>query len=937
MKLDEPDHPLVKPFSGPFLVNDEIYLFKKGVYSRERSRVLLTLDMENPRNDVGDKGRDDGDHAISWIHSAGDGRVFYCGFGHHPHIFWTPSILRHSLAGIQYAIGDIEADDTPSAELSSAPTPERTVSAAKPFMDIVDWDWGDSRKKLAAIRKQIRTATKDEKKKLEKRLVATLEFARSTYAARQFACRMLRRIGTCYSVPALEDLLDESDLSHMARFALQRMPCDDVDPALRRALDQVRDKLKVGIISSIGAREDQKAIPQLTELLEDDNSAVAHAAIDALASIGGPEAENALAEADVASSLQDDLQQARVVCADDMLAEKMTKQARAIYRELWEDSDVATVRGAALRGLVRSGASGRTELLLEALESDSRYMQQAAAKFLHRVEGTDISKALAENMADLKPSTQVMVISALASRGDRVAAQHVVDAIKSDNKQVRHEALEAMASLGSASHVSHLAEIAAGGDQAADIAYQSLVQMTADKVNDKVISMLQDSDVEKPVRKVLVRLTADRGIREAVPALLDMARTDEAGLRGPSAQALADLAEAGDAEDMVNLLVQTGSEAAEKAVVAACRDIEGKATRVKPVVEALNETDKPAAKASLVRVLGQLGGEAARKAITRTVDSDNTDARRTAVRTLANWDTDAPAEKLLDIAAEDPGGVTGILALRGYISMAGSAEGLSDSERLKRYKKAMDAAGRANEMSRVLSGVGQIATPEALNFIGQYLHEKNVKGAAQTAYLSVAKKISASHPEKAREAFQRLIEESENESIVKKARQAAENMHQHNGFIIAWRLAGPYTKEGTGGAELFDVAFAPEKGKDAEWRPVRGGQSNPWMVNLERIIGGDNRVAYLRTGVWSPDNQSARLQIGSDDGVKVWLNGDLVHAKNTSRPVRKSQDTAAVDLEKGWNSLMLKVVERSGNWAAAARFTDDNGQPLDGIKIDPSK
>ncbi len=162
-------------------------------------------------------------------------------------------------------------------------------------------------------------------------------------------------------------------------------------------------------------------------------------------------------------------------------------------------------------------------------------------------------------------------------------------------------------------------------------------------------------------------------------------------------------------------------------------------------------------------------------------------------------------------------------------------------------------------------------------------------------------------------------------------------MYEHNGFIIAWRLSGPYTKDGMSGGELFDVAFAPEKNKKAEWRFVRGGQTDPWQVNLEKTIGGDNRVAYLRTGVRSPKEQSAKLQLGSDDGIKVWLNGKLIHENNATRPVSKADDTVTVDLKKGWNSLMLKIVEGTGQWGAAARFTNSEGQALDNLRINPSK
>jgi len=120
VKLDEPKHPLNKAFGGKgFLVKDEIYKMKDP-YSREKLRVLLSLDMSKKRNR---KGREDNDNAIAWIHEQGKGRVFYCSLGHNNHIFQTPAILQHYLDGIQYAMGDLKADATPSAKLSPKPEP----------------------------------------------------------------------------------------------------------------------------------------------------------------------------------------------------------------------------------------------------------------------------------------------------------------------------------------------------------------------------------------------------------------------------------------------------------------------------------------------------------------------------------------------------------------------------------------------------------------------------------------------------------------------------------------------------------------------------------------------------------------------------------------------------------------------------------------------
>jgi type 1 glutamine amidotransferase len=58
--------------------------------------------------------RTDGDYALSWIRREGKGRVFYEALGHNEHVYAMPVYLQHMLAGIQYALGDLDADDRPS-------------------------------------------------------------------------------------------------------------------------------------------------------------------------------------------------------------------------------------------------------------------------------------------------------------------------------------------------------------------------------------------------------------------------------------------------------------------------------------------------------------------------------------------------------------------------------------------------------------------------------------------------------------------------------------------------------------------------------------------------------------------------------------------------------------------------------------------------------
>jgi uncharacterized protein len=127
VKIDDPKSPLTAAFKGKsFNTIDEVYTFNDYSFSRERVRVLTSIDY-NLMSDC-DKGieaypRKDHDFALSWIQRVGKGRLFYQALGHHESIYYNnPDMLAHILAGMQYALGDLKADDSPSKK----PTTKKT-------------------------------------------------------------------------------------------------------------------------------------------------------------------------------------------------------------------------------------------------------------------------------------------------------------------------------------------------------------------------------------------------------------------------------------------------------------------------------------------------------------------------------------------------------------------------------------------------------------------------------------------------------------------------------------------------------------------------------------------------------------------------------------------------------------------------------------------
>ena len=118
-KVDDPNSPLTKMFKGkpPLLVIDETYTFGRETYSRKNLRVLTSIDyakMSDQDKKKESNPRADGDYALSWIRREGKGRVFYEAHGHNEKIYAMTPILEHVLAGMQYALGDLQADDSPS-------------------------------------------------------------------------------------------------------------------------------------------------------------------------------------------------------------------------------------------------------------------------------------------------------------------------------------------------------------------------------------------------------------------------------------------------------------------------------------------------------------------------------------------------------------------------------------------------------------------------------------------------------------------------------------------------------------------------------------------------------------------------------------------------------------------------------------------------------
>jgi HEAT repeat protein len=226
----------------------------------------------------------------------------------------------------------------------------------KAFEALKTYDWGQDRNVLKAIDDAVVASHKDAaaRKGLETRLAGVLA-GDGSRAAKDFVCRKLSLIGTAESVPALAGLLPDAKLSHMARYALERMPSPEAVTAMRDSLPKVKGRVKVGVINSLGVRRDAKSLSALVALLKDSDKETVAAAAAALGSIGNAEAAKALGalQAKAPKGLKLAVADAQLTCAERLLADGKKAQAMAIYNALRKAEDQPKhVQLAANRGLL---------------------------------------------------------------------------------------------------------------------------------------------------------------------------------------------------------------------------------------------------------------------------------------------------------------------------------------------------------------------------------------------------------------------------------------------------------------------------------------------------------------------------------------------------------------------------------------------------------
>ena len=596
-------------------------------------------------------------------------------------------------------------------------------------------------------------------------------------------------------------------------------------------------------------------------------------------------------------------------------------------------------------------------IVIDVLKGNDQTMQAAVIAMVREMPGTEITQALARELPNLSAAGQVQLLSALGDRGDPAALPAVTTAANAADQSVRIAALKALGQLGDVSSPPYVWRIlaqkaAAAGGEEQKAARESLYRLRGPEVDKAIMAGIAQADAKTKVE--LISSIGERNISGGASTLLQTAQDSDRGVRLESLRVLKTVAGRQDLPALVTLLLNLKSDSdrteAEKTIAAVAHKIPDKnrqAEAVLAVLPSVESVKDVRGQCSLLSVLGKIGDNTALPSLRSALGSQDAKLQDAAIRALSEWPTAEPTPDLLKVAESSENKVHRILALRGFVRLLGLESGRPAEETIAMYKKAMNLAPDVVEKKRVLSGLGNTESFAAMQMAASYLQDEALRQEAEFAVVKIAEGIYGSYPQESKDVLKKIIQASVNESLKEQAQEVINQIERFDDYITAWEVSGPYTKEGTDGPGLFDVAFGPEQfggeltvepqtgAQGVTWRVMPAGtnQDRPWLMEMDKLLGGDNRVAYLRTRVSSDKEQKARLEIGSDDGIKVWLNGQVVHANNVIRAVAPAQDNVEVTLKQGWNQLLLKVTQGGGEWSVCARLRAPDGGRPEGLKV----
>ncbi len=560
-----------------------------------------------------------------------------------------------------------------------------------------------------------------------------------------FLIRRLQVAGRDEAVPALGKLLLDETLGEPAAQALLAIRTPTATAQFRRALAAAEGtKARLTMLKALGELRDRQSISAILKATGDDDAVVRRTALFAAANIGDPSAAEAIT---TAMGGENAYERAAATSAYLLLSRRLAESGRAdqaatMCRELMGSrAGEPNTRSAALHQLVSiAGPAAVGDLVAAATGDKNPQVRHAALRLAETLAGEGVTERFTAALPKLPPSAKVEVVGMLARRGDRAALPALRAAMADADPAVQLAAIPAVAKVGGGEAVAPLLAAMKSSDPGER--FTALQEALASVPGEEAMAAAAGAiaTAPPPVRIALIEVLARRMATGHTELLFGIAGKDADGaVRAAATKAIGVVAPAGSAGKAVQLVLTSRDSRqraeAERAVTAICGRITDADGRADPVLAALDRADT-ADRCSLLRILVKVPSPRGLAALQAAQGDEDASVRNAAIRTLTEWPDLAAAETLLKLATSAKSPVHQVLALRGYIRLAGLGN-VKSAEKLAMVDKALAAAKRPDEKKLALGVLGGIRSTDALQRVDPLLDDPALAAEAVAAAVQI--------------------------------------------------------------------------------------------------------------------------------------------------------------------------------------------------------
>jgi len=604
--------------------------------------------------------------------------------------------------------------------------------------------------------------------------VMMIEFLQSeaTIPGKQVVCQELGPIATNKSVPVLSSMLDDSNTAEMALFALNMIPDNSVDKILRDHLDKADMPLIIGLINSIGSRQNTKAIPQLQKLAHNEDLQIAVSAIHALGLIHDDKTTRILDKLfkNCAPPLKWNVADSYLKTADHIYASGKKKDAFEIYHTVYMTNPPLSILIAALQGVLKDPQNPPEEEFNKIFQEGDDNLIDAILPVIRDYPGALEFFNLEGSIETLDPKQQINLLIAFSERGETKIRRMVIGFLEKGNPEEMIAALLALFHISEpGDHHIFAIKAALATGQIKEFARSCLYQLKGKEVDQQILQSITATSVENWERLELIRSVGERNIEEGVDIILESARSPDRRIRVESIKTLGKIGKPKIIDQVIELLITAHTRQERNEAISTITLIAGKnpniETRSDEILAIVKKISDNETQISLIEVLGNIGSDGALPVLRDFLNHPDNDIQYSTIKSLSRWPNDDPAMDLKEIFENSEDIKKHTLALQGYVQLLSISESLTEDQKAMAFQKAFYQALNLDEKKIILSAMGNIGSLKALEMSVGLISDKDLQLEAEASIINMSDKISNRFLTEKRKWLERAIEGSDNENF----------------------------------------------------------------------------------------------------------------------------------------------------------------------------